>query len=357
MNKCMAFDRKFLFTFILFPGSMLSLRMSEFWNKRVGSRFSYFGLVGVFEAPKKVYVAGLLLRLLGYRLYVFLDSFHPSRYSSIWWSWFEECIEEGENVIGFLKVIRKRSWSLDMCCIMQHFDGCMVCIDVYEADSVMIYDKRSNFWWNGSFVLVELWSWDWSSIHYGLFWVQVKQEDKIFCLFRADLCMFMIKIFTVTVYIVIRDGSIIDAMFFRLWVVFVCFVYKVWYYDRVVECIRIISFVSWGGDGCEKRVILKCGLYIWMLQPLLVLHGSLFNFSCGFGGYEEYDKINVVFVYRLQSHNNLRFDKNRQEGARWYQVRSNLWTGFSHDGIFPIWTTGDNLDGIQLSYYDNKGGL
>ena len=70
MNKCMAFDRKFLFSFSWFPCFKLSLMRSEYWNKRVGSHCYFIGLVGMFEALKGEYIAGLLLRVLGYRFYL-----------------------------------------------------------------------------------------------------------------------------------------------------------------------------------------------------------------------------------------------------------------------------------------------
>ena len=63
----MAFDIKSISTPILFPWFMLSLRMSEVWNKRVGSSVYCVDFSGLIVLTMDGHVGGVLLESRGYR--------------------------------------------------------------------------------------------------------------------------------------------------------------------------------------------------------------------------------------------------------------------------------------------------
>ncbi|KAF3488996.1 hypothetical protein F2Q69_00052626 [Brassica cretica] len=86
-------------------------------------------------------------------------------------------------------MIRNRTWFLDLFCILEYVDVCLVHIDVCGcedsssgnlcSETVMIYDKRSRilYWWRGFLVLLEYCGWGWGWLNLGLSGFQAKQES------------------------------------------------------------------------------------------------------------------------------------------------------------------------------------
>lgn len=266
----MAFDIKSISTPILFPWFMLSLRMLEVWNKRVGSSVYCVDFSGLIVLTMDGHVGGVLLESRGYRFSLTLG-----------FKWIEECIVDGRNIRCFLYMFRKRTWSFVRARFLEFTGMSLVPLVVCGCEdfsptsifygAVMIYDKRCtkcNKWSGLCGSCGICCGWDWGSLEcscdicYGCSSLECYDWEWgwLYCgIYSSYSCGIIF------VHVVIKDIPSFVELVFRLWGMVFGHDNTMWSYDCLVESIMFIIVMVWGACGMGNQIVLTDSLYVWMV--------------------------------------------------------------------------------------------